>query len=131
VHVLVRVLDTCSNALPHGTVSMAFGTYVNTSNSYSTLTYSLANGQCNTPTVSLDGGQHYSGGSRRMANGASYLNYDIYEDSGYTTVYPVNQAVTIPYSSNHYYMNFYGKLPSGQSGPNGTYSDTVTATVNY
>jgi spore coat protein U-like protein len=63
---------------------------------------------------------------------ANYLNYQLYSDSGHSSVWTtaiaetVSGGITTPTS-----VTIYGRVPPTQDVSVDTYSDTVVATVNY
>jgi spore coat protein U-like protein len=73
--------------------------------------------------------------TRRMTSGANALSYALYQEAARTnnwgntpgtdTPAPVTAPV-LPTS-----LTVYGRVPAGQNVPAGTYSDTITVTVNY
>jgi spore coat protein U domain-containing protein, fimbrial subunit CupE1/2/3/6 len=87
-------------------------------------------------TVALNNGLWVTGSTRRLKSAAgNFLTYDMYKDAARTTVWnatnlnsgtstskltPINNGFTV-----------YGRLMAGQDIPAGSYSDTVTVTVNY
>jgi spore coat protein U-like protein len=87
-------------------------------------------------TIGLSLGANFTGTQARMLNGAAnYLNYGLYQDAGHTTAWgnagaslftppvaPSKDARTYP---------VYARIPAGQDVPAGTYTDTVTASVNF
>jgi spore coat protein U-like protein len=87
------------------------------------------------PTIGLGSGAHANGSTRRLANGTVYLTYEFYKDSNRTTVWSdsgLGLLTTLPASSKDpRVFNVYGRIPSAQDVPSGSYSDTVTATVNF
>ena len=78
-----------------------------------------------------------SGTTRAMATaGPDYLSYELYQDSGFTTVWGVGNpgnAFVPPVAPSKVARAFtiYGRIPAGQGSTVGTYTDTVTATVNF
>ncbi len=87
-------------------------------------------------TVDLGSGANLSGGSRRMAAGANYLNYALFQDSLHTNVWGSGMAggTTETYNSTTKAptaLTVYGSIPAGQDVSIGSYSDTVVATINY
>jgi len=127
--VSIQVLATCSISASNMTFSsITTGTTSNT-DATSSLTVNCSNG---TPyTIALNNGTNYSAG-RRMASGASYINYYLYSDSGRSTQW--NSATTkaaIGTGSDQAHP-VYGRIPSGQAITNtGMYADTIIATVTY
>ncbi len=101
----------------------------------STLTVKCTAGTVS-PWVSLDDGVNAESGQRRMRSGAGYINYDLYSDSSRTTrwgatknVDTVTVQVVSPTGTD---ITVYGKIPIPASQPAaGTYTDVITATVNF
>lgn len=91
-------------------------------------------------TVGLDAGTNSanaSGTTRAMKNGsADYLSYEIYQDSSHSTVWGSSGGAlfnsgTAPSKAPRTFPT-YGRIPAGQDVPAGvTYTDSVTATVNF
>jgi spore coat protein U-like protein len=84
-------------------------------------------------TVALGQGDNYSGGNR-MANGTNYLGYALYQDSGYSAAWGTgsgNEVLVTTTSKDPVPLTVYGRIPGGQDLPEGTYNDTVVATVNF
>lgn len=86
-------------------------------------------------TIDLGQGTNYSSG-RRMAASSNYLTYQLYSDSGRTTVWGSTSsgatvALSAPTSKAATTHTVYGRVASGQDLPAGSYSDTVVATVNF
>ena len=90
-------------------------------------------------TVSFDTGANtsacdtYDSGTntRCMSDGgAGLLQYDVYTDSGHTTLFGRTGAATTAQTSTGT-LTIYGLIPHGQAAPVGSYSDTLVATVNY
>ena len=127
--VSIQVNATCAISASN----MAFGSITTgtTSNSdaTSTLTVNCSNG---TPyTIPLENGTNYSAG-RRMASGASYINYYLYSDNGRSTQWNTTTTKSGTGSGSDQSLTIYGRVPSGQSITNtGFYADTVVATITY
>jgi spore coat protein U-like protein len=87
------------------------------------------------PTVSLGTGTSGAYASRKMQNGANNLQYNLYTDSGRTTVWgngsggSSTQNVIVFFGNGS--RSIYGRIPTGQSVNAGTYSDTLVVTVDY
>ena len=80
-------------------------------------------------------GASASGTTRAMLAGTELLNYEIYRESGRTTMWgPAGTDVftppPAPSRAPRTYQTF-GRIPAGQDVPTGAYTDTVTATVNF
>jgi spore coat protein U-like protein len=87
----------------------------------------------NTPyTVGLDFGANGSGATRRMANGAARLTYELYSDATRMSVWTpgaplggtAGSTLEIP-------LPVYGRIPPAQLVQAGPYLDTVIATVTF
>ena len=88
--------------------------------------------------VGLDLGTHTAAGNRFMSNGSDSLRYEMYSDSAGGTVWsnsgaglvtwpvfgPIGAGAGTPHT-------VFGRVPAGQDVSVGSYSDTVTATVNF
>lgn len=76
-----------------------------------------------------------AGGQRRMANGAQYLNYDLFSDAGRTVAWRnVSHAggvITSTSAATANVKTVYGRIPAGQDVNALTYTDTVRISVNY
>jgi spore coat protein U-like protein len=96
----------------------------------STITVACTKGS--TGVVSLDNGVNASGTIRRMKAGANFLTYEMYSDSGHTTVW--NATNTVSYtalSKATTGVTLYGRVPAGQDVPVGSYTDSVVATITF
>jgi len=89
-----------------------------------------------TVTIGLGLGLNVSGSQMRMKDATTdYLNYALYQDSGRATVWGNSGAgllspVAAP-DKNPRTFTVYGRIPSAQDVPAGSYTDTVVATVNF
>jgi spore coat protein U-like protein len=89
-------------------------------------------------TVGLDLGTHTAAGNRFMSNGTDSLHYELYSDSAGGTLWgnsgaslvtwpvfgPIGAGAGTPHT-------VFGRIPAGQDVSTGSYSDTITATVNF
>jgi spore coat protein U-like protein len=87
-------------------------------------------------TVGLGLGANASGSQRRMKDATTdYLNYALYLDSGRTTIWgTASPNLLTPVAApdkNPRPFTVYGRIPSAQDVPAGSYTDTVVATVNF
>lgn len=85
--------------------------------------------------VGLDNGPNYSAPNRRLKHRASadYLIYELYRDATRTTRWGNDDASNVQMTGNGtaQHLNVYGRVPAGQTGPIGSYSNTTTVTVNF
>jgi spore coat protein U-like protein len=139
--VSASVTDNC---LISNTPAVAFGSYDPVSANASanvdqtgTISLTCTNGAV--AVIALDAGANGgqgTGTSRAMKkSGASnYLNYELYSDSGRSTVWSTGAgAVTETATTSDAAVDYtvYGRIPSGQDAPAGTYGDTVGVTVTF
>ena len=86
--------------------------------------------------VGLNDGGNAQGATRRMAGTATeFLTYELYKDTARATRWgnTTETALDIPAAPSQAPRNFsvYGRVPQAQSAAVGSYTDTVTATVNF
>lgn len=80
---------------------------------------------------------HASGTTRAMnGTGSTYLSYDLYTDSGYSTLWNATNSGGHTFqptfaSSQTATATIYGSIPAGQNVQVSTYSDSVTMTINF
>jgi spore coat protein U-like protein len=95
-----------------------------------------------TPSVVVDVGLNVAGSQRRMVSGGNFLNYDVFQPASnaanaactYVTAYPTSGlgfGLTAAPSTASRTYNVCGQIPALQSAPNGSYTDTVTATITF
>lgn len=132
---VAAIAATCSI----GTTPVSFGAY----DVFSTIPVDITGSitfNCDAAasvSVVLSKGESSTYNPRRMLSGIEQLNYNLYLDAakstiwgdgtGSTSIYsnpstPVNQNVTV---------TIYGSVPARQNAKVGSYSDTVTVTINY
>jgi spore coat protein U-like protein len=125
------VLGTCSIS----TTNLAFGTYAAAVlDGSATVTVNCTNST--NYTVSLSAGQNLSGGTRRLAGPlASYLTYQLFQDSARTTAWADGTALGAKKSgvANGAAQGLlvYGRIPADQNVRAGSYADVIVATVEY
>jgi spore coat protein U-like protein len=127
---------------------LAFGSFTTTNT-----TPSLGNGRylqtsavvtCSSDSpfnVGIDYGANASGFQRRMFNGTTgYMNYEVYVDGfgvnafGTVSNYGTANNYNSPLTGNDVGPNtvpIYGVIPQQSTPASGTYTDTLTVTVNY
>ena len=83
----------------------------------------------------LGGANSAASTSRSMLNGTTQLGYELYLDSGRTTVWGNTQTTgvggTSPGIAAKINGTIYGRIPAGQDVVAGNYTDTVVVTVNF
>ena len=93
-------------------------------------------------SITVSGGLHpgqgsaVGAGARAMQSGSAYLPYEVYQDAGRSTVYPVGSALTgfsIPVSGAAFNLPIFGRVnkTSSTSLPAGTYTDTLQITLTF
>lgn len=93
-------------------------------------------------SIGMNNGANASGSQRRMANGANFINYDLYTDAGYVNAWTTASSSTTCTTANSCVLGtgtgsaqsstIHGVVPSVAVAPAaGTYTDTVTMTVTY
>jgi len=131
--------SVATNCVFRNSPAIAFGTYDTLTGAEvdSTGTISVACTKGTVATIALDNGANHgnaSGTQRAMNSGSNYLNYDIYQDNAHATFWgTTTSAETEPAAPNASAQTYtaYGKIPSGQDVPQGTYGDTVGVTVSF
>ncbi len=87
--------------------------------------------------IALSTGGAGSFSPRKLSNGPDTLNYNLYTDPTYLTIWGDGSGGTATVSGaigllllpiNH---TVYGRIPGGQNAAAGSYSDTITVTVTY
>lgn len=75
-------------------------------------------------------------GARALAQASNFVPYDVYADSGHSTVYPSNGTsvpVNVPTPGTPFDLPVYGRI--NKTSPNalaiGAYSDTLTVTIEF
>ncbi|QXP85002.1 spore coat U domain-containing protein [Methylococcus sp. Mc7] len=72
---------------------------------------------------------------RAMTAGTDSLPYGLYQNAGYTTVWGCDATNQYNYTSTSSgawtTVPIYGQIPADQDVPAGSYSDTITVTVNF
>lgn len=86
-------------------------------------------------TITLDNGQHFSGGTRAMANTTNasiLLNYTLYQNTARTVPWTTSSPLTGTSAGTATTYDVYGRIPGGQTGiTSGTYTDTVQVVISW
>lgn len=83
--------------------------------------------------IGLDEGQHYAGGTRRMADGnGNYVDYQLYQQASHATVWDKDNN-TKAGSGNGQPENItvHGQVPAQTTPPAGQYQDIIQINVTY
>ncbi|HKW91437.1 MAG TPA: spore coat U domain-containing protein [Methylomirabilota bacterium] len=85
--------------------------------------------------IDLGLGSNASGSTRRMSGGTDFLTYELYQNTGRTTIWGTGAAAgqTIAAAPSKAARTFtvYGRVAAGQDVAAGSYNDTVVATINF
>jgi spore coat protein U-like protein len=137
----LSVSATVTNNCTISTAALAFGSYdpvvAHASTDLDgTGTVIVACTKGATATIGLGLGSNASGSVRRLKDsGTNFINYELYLDSGRTTVWGTAGAglLSTGAAPSKAARNFtvFGRVPSNQDVPAGSYNDTVVATVNF
>lgn len=127
------------------TTNLSFGTYNPTTATPTTATATVSASCISvsipmnaTVDLSLSAGTSGTASGRQMVNGAARLNYNIYQDSGYATIWGngSNGGQSQSLSINNL-LNFnaaktaYGRIPAHQYAKQGAYTDPVVVTFTF
>ena len=118
---------------------LAFGNYNPTSTSATdaatTINVTCTNGTSYTVGLSAGTTSGSTVTARKMTRNGTNLNYAIYQDSGRTTNWGNTSGTDTPASAvagaSATTLNVYGRIAAGQNVAAGSYTDSVTVTVNY
>jgi spore coat protein U-like protein len=121
--------------------SVAFGTYdifsATPLDTLGQIIFRCSNNDHNV-SISLDKGGASTFNPRRMLNGASTLNYNLYLDAARTMIWgdgtggTQNFFIPNPQPNNtDIGVPIYGRVPAGQGSSVGNYSNTLTVTINF
>ena len=90
-------------------------------------------------TLSLSPGSSASYTSRSLVNGASTLQYNLFNTPSYSTVWGngsgatgvVSDGAPLLIGNNSYTYTVYGRIPPLQDVRTGSYSDSIVVTIDY
>ncbi len=139
----LAVSATVVNNCTISTAPLAFGNYdpigANAASSLdgsASITVACTKGA--TATIGLntgDNGTHAVGSTRALQAAGAYLSYEIYKDSGHAQLWGNTGAQLYDTgaapSKTARAFTAYGQISASQDIPAGSYTDTVTATVNF
>ena len=85
--------------------------------------------------IDLGLGGNASGSTRRMLGGTDLLTYELYTDTGRSTVWGsgagAGQTIAAAPNKNPRTFTVYGRVAAGQDVGAASYADTVVATINF
>ncbi|MFI5197152.1 MAG: spore coat U domain-containing protein [Thermoanaerobaculia bacterium] len=102
-----------------------------------TITYSCTNvGTRSVMVINLSTGTSGTFANRTLRSGANILNYNLYSTAANTQVWGDGNGTTYQYSidptdKNAHTLTVYGTIPAGQDVGVGSYTDTITITMNF
>jgi spore coat protein U-like protein len=119
--------------------AVSFGTYnvFSAAPLDSTGTVTFRCGNENNITIYLNRGGAATFDPRRMLKGSEALNYNLYRDAARTTIWGDGTAGTQIYTNanppnnQHVTVTIFGRIPAGQDVSAGSYSNIITATINF
>jgi spore coat protein U-like protein len=119
---------------------MNFGPYdvfnPSPTDSVSNISYSCNGGA--TLTIGLSAGATGTFGQRRLVRAGTFtMNYNLYMDAGHTAIWgdgtggSMVSGPTMPADGVVVMVPIFGRIPAGQDVGLGTYTDTITVTLNF
>ncbi|PRD15785.1 Csu type fimbrial protein [Pantoea coffeiphila] len=144
VEVKASVVNGCvvSGTNPSAIGTLNFGTLPGINSAATTASAVFANNTTitlactpgTTLTMSINGGANYANSSRNMkiANNTDLVAYALYTNAAHTTAIPLNTALNVTYSNaNNIVLPIYGLAQIPRVNRAGTYTDTLTVTLNW
>jgi spore coat protein U-like protein len=137
---ILHVSEASAQSCTISATSVNFGSYnvFNASNTDSTGTITY---RCNAAaaniTIGLTTGASSSFNPRLMSKGAEVLGYNLYRNAARTNIWGDGTSGTAVYfranppNNSNVNLTVYGRIPPGQDVSAGTFSDTVTAVINF
>lgn len=132
---LARAQQVCT--FTTGPTTLNFGAYdpsaTAPANSSSQFSFSCVPGNPKVNATLSAGAGTFAQRQMVLAGGSDRLNYNLYQDAAYTIIWgdgtPPSQSDTNERDNRTF--TIYGRIPTGQWVSAGTYSDTITLTLNY
>jgi len=120
--------------------SVAFGNYnvftTTADDSTGTITYRCNSSAMNI-SISLSDGSSSTYSPRTLRKGSEVLQYNLYRNAARTTIWGNGTGGTSVYTSanppnnSNVSVTIYGRIPAQQDVSAGSYSDTVSAVINF
>ena len=132
--------DAHAQACTISATSVNFGSYnvFNGSHTDSTGTVTYrCNGSAHNITIGLTQGASASFNQRQMQKGSEALTYNLFIDASRTSIWGDGTPGTAVYSignppnNTNVNLTVYGRVTAGQDVSAGSFSDTVTAVINF
>lgn len=129
-----------ASALDFGTYNPVGGSTIDAATTISVTCGAIIVGATISYEITLSTGNSGSYAGRQLSNGSDVLIYNLYTDSGRTTVWGDGTGGTATVTNGYLLsllvsrtdnFDLYGRLPSGQNVSAGSYSDTITAMVIF
>ncbi|MEH2374566.1 Csu type fimbrial protein [Nostoc sp.] len=139
---MLGIILNCTTALPalsQCTISaspVSFGNYDVFANTTTTSTGSITY-DCSSATlpfiIHLSKGNSLSYTPRTLKSGSDSLNYNLYLDAAGSQIWGDGTNSSTQYSSSNLTgtVTIYGIIPSRQNVKVGSYTDSITATINF
>ena len=131
--VIIAACSVSATTLNFGTYSPTAGTAL-TGNSAVSVNCTSGTPYTTSLNVGTGGGAF---ATRTLASGGNTLNYNLYRDAAYSQVWGDGSGSTFTVAGTGSGLltantiTVYGQVPIAQDKPVGTYSSTITVTVNY
>ena len=132
--------DAHAQACTISATSVNFGSYNvfngSPTDSTGTVTY-RCNGSAHNITIGLTQGAGASFNQRQMQKGSESLTYNLFVDASRTNIWGDGTSGTSVYSisnppnNTNVNLTVYGRVTAGQDVSAGSFSDTVTAVINF
>lgn len=123
------------------TVGVVFGSYdvfaTTPLDSTGSVTYTCSNVLGATITIDLSRGNASTFQPRQLRKGSTSLNYNLYRDAGTSQIWgdgtggSVRYGPVTPAENSATTVTIFGRIPARQDVSIGSYSDTITATINF
>ncbi|MHC8327799.1 Csu type fimbrial protein [Pseudomonas sp. LB1P83] len=86
-----------------------------------------------TMNMSVDGGQHNSGGRHmQLTTGSNQVAYQLFRDAAFSQSLGIGQSVAVAYTdANNISLPIYGRVQLPGDQPGGTYSDVLQVQLSW
>jgi spore coat protein U-like protein len=113
--------------------AVAFGTYdvFSAVDLTSTGTISYSCGNRTAPNITISASSNGAYRPRQLRSGTNTLNYELYADPAMTVVWGTGADAQTVANGTNLTLTVYGKIFQQQDVAVGSYSDTITVTINF